>query len=420
MEMHAFGRLIPMSVAQHRLLAAAHPMGRIESVPVTEAFGRVAARPRSAPQPVPRFARATWDGYAVRARDTRSARPSRPVVLRVVGEVFAEGNFSRPLRAGESVAIATGAALPAGADGVIIFEEVQRDGAYVSIPRPVSKGDRIAPPGDDFRRGTRLVRSGDELAPATLGALAACGFASVPCFARPVVSIVPNGNELVLPGQPARSGAIYESNNVTLSAIILAAGGIPRPYPPTPDDPRQIESTLRHALRSSDLVLATGGSSVGERDLLPKVLPRLGTLLFHGIAVRPGKPTLAARAGDKIVLGLPGHPTSCLANSFWLVLPVLRKIARRPGPAWIDGTAIVGHGLPAPTPGMATVVPLLLRQGRVYSTFHGSSSITSMAEAGGFAILSPGRKAVRAGARLRVHWLRPPLGPDGGLAAGNG
>jgi molybdenum cofactor synthesis domain-containing protein len=334
--------------------------------------------------------------------------------------VFAEGHFPRTLRKGEAVAVATGAALPRGADGLAIFEDIHRRGTQLVVPHPVRPGDRIAPPGDDFPVGTPLVAEGDELAPAELGALAACGLATVPCFARPIVSIVPNGNELLVPGAPSRPGLIYESNNVTLSAIVAAAGGIPRIFPPVPDDPRRIEDALRDAMRRSDLVLATGGSSVGERDHLPRVLPRLGRLLFHGIAVRPGKPTLAAVAGPKLVIGLPGHPSSCLANSFWMVLPVLRKIARRPGPPWVDAPVRLGRGVLAPTPGLATVVPLVLRAGRAYSTYHGSASISSMKGARGFAVLPPGRRAVRAGERLRVHWLLPPLGPGGGPFAGNG
>lgn len=420
MEMHAFGELLPMEEAQRRMLVAARPLNRTEQVPVTEAFGRVAARAVSAPRDVPSFTRATWDGYAVRTADTRSARRSRAVRLRVVGEVFAEGRFPRPLRAGEAVAVATGAAMPRGADGVIIFEDVGRTGPWVDVPHPVRVGDRMAPPGDDFPRGTSLVAAGEELTPAAMGALAACGFATVRCYARPVVSIIPNGNELLVPGARPRPGSIYESNNVTLSAVVSAAGGTPRVFPPVPDDPRQIEAALRAALPTSDVVLATGGSSVGERDHLPRVLPRLGRLLFHGIAVRPGKPTLAAVAGRKLVIGLPGHPSSCLANSYWIVLPVVRKIGRRPGPAWVDASVRLGRGVLAPTPELATVIPLTLRHGRAYSAYHGSSSISSMVGARGFAVLPPGRRSVHPGESLQAHWLLPPLGPGGGPLAGNG
>jgi molybdenum cofactor synthesis domain-containing protein len=411
MEMHAFGRLLPMEDAQRRLLRAARPISRTEPVELGSAFGRVAARSLAAPRPVPEFARATWDGYAVRSGDARAASPARPVRLRVVGEVYAEQRYSRRLRSGEAVAIATGGALPAGADAVAIFEAVRREGPELVLSHPVRAGDRIAPPGDDFPRGTSLVRAGEALSPAVLGSLAACGFASVRCFARPVVAIVPNGNELLVPGARRRAGAIYESNNVSLSALLTAVGAVPRPYPPVPDDPARIEAVLREALATSDVVLATGGSSVGERDYLPRVLPRLGRLLFHGIAVRPGKPTLAATAGGKLIVGLPGHPSSCVANSFWLVLPVLHRVGRRPEPAWVETTVRLGAGVLAPSPGLATVVPVALRNGRAYSTYHGSASISSMAGAQGYVVLTPGTARVRAGERVRVRWLAPPLGP---------
>jgi molybdopterin molybdotransferase len=420
MEMHAFGHLIPMEEAQRRLLRAARPISRVETVPVTDAFGRIAARPLTARRNIPSFVRATWDGYAVRSGETRSARPGTPVRLRVVGEVYAEGGFSRRLHAGQAVAIATGGALPPGADGVIIFEDVRREGPWVELPHPVRPGDRIAPAGEDFSRGAPLVRAGEELSPATLGALAACGFAAVPCYARPVVSILPNGNELLVPGARPRPGAIYESNNATLSAIIAAAGGIPRPSPPVADDPLRIEAELRAALRTADLVLATGGSSVGERDHLPRVLPRLGRLLFHGIAVRPGKPTLGARADNKLVVGLPGHPSSCLANSYWTLLPLLWKIGRRPGAPWTDAPARLGGRALTPTPGFSTVIPVTLRNGRALSTYKGSSSISSMFGAMGFVVLPPGRRPVPPGATVRVHWLRPPLGSEWSPGLGNG
>ncbi|MGI0156034.1 MAG: molybdopterin-binding protein, partial [Thermoplasmata archaeon] len=236
-------------------------------------------------------------------------------------------------------------------------------------------------------------------------------------FARPVVTRLPNGNELTAPGGKDAPGRIYESNNATLASVVLAAGGVPRPLPPLPDDPVRIERAIRRALRSSDLVLATGGSSVGERDHLPRILPKVGRLLFHGIAVRAGKPTLAVSAGEKLVVGMPGHPTSCLINMYWLVLPVLRKLAHRPGPGWVEGTAVLGSDAVAPTPGLSTVVPLEFRDGRAFTTYRGSSVISSLSGATGYAMLPPGRRRVRAGTSIRVYRLDPPLGPGPERAA---
>jgi molybdopterin molybdotransferase len=409
--MHAFGKLIDVDRARRKLLAAAHPVDRTELVRVEEAFGRVAAAAVRSPRAVPGFPRATWDGYAVRTVDTRKASRQHPVQLRIVGEVFAEQAFPGLLGPGETVAIATGGALPRGADAIVIFEEVDRRGKRVTVFRPVPVGDRFSRPGHDFPRGKVLVRAGQELTATALGTLAACGMPKVRVYARPVIAIVPNGNELLSPGAREITGRIYESNNASLSAVIIAAGGIPRPLAPVPDDPARIEAAIRRALRTSDLVLATGGSSVGERDHLPRILPKLGSLLFHGIAVRAGKPTLAASVREKLVIGMPGHPTSCLVNMYWLVLPVLRKLGHRAGPGWTEGTAILGSDAVAPTPGLSTVVPLEFRHGRAYSTYRGSSVITSLSGATAYALLPPGRRSVRAGTTLRVYRLNPPLGP---------
>jgi molybdopterin molybdotransferase len=410
MEMHAFGHLTPVEVARRRLLEGTIPVDRVEPVPVEEAFGRVLAADVRAAVSVPAFRRTTWDGYALRSRDTVRATRRRPAELRVVGEVFAEQSFPRTLRAGEAVAIATGGAIPKGADAVVIFEEVRREGDRVRVPRSIPKGDRVSPPGHDFPRGAVLARRGEELTPPALGAIAACGVPTVPVYARPRVAVIPNGNELLSPGDPPRTGRIYESNNATIAAVVLAAGGIPELHAPIRDDPVRIGRAIRAALASADLVLATGGSSVGERDHLPRILPKLGPLLFHGIAVRAGKPTLAARHGRKLVVGLPGHPTSCLANMYWLVLPVLRKLAHRTGPGWTDGWAVLGSDAVAPTPGLSTIVPLRFERGLAFTTFRGSSVITSLSGATAFALLPPGRRVVRRGTRIRVHFLDPPLG----------
>ena len=425
MEMHAFGRLTPVAVARRRLLAAARPLDRVERLRTDGAFHRVLAADVRAPTAVPAFFRTTWDGYALRSRDTEDATRSRPVELRVVGEVFAEQSYPRVLRPGEAVAIATGGAIPKGADAVVIFEEVERDAETLRVPRSIARAERVSPPGHDFPRGALLGRKGEELSAPTLGAIAACGIAKVPVFAAPRVAVIPNGNELLSPGRPARTGRIYESNNATIAAVILAAGGIPELHPPVPDRAELIERAIRAALARTDLVLATGGSSVGERDHLPRILPRLGTLLFHGIAVRAGKPTLAARAGRKLIVGLPGHPTSCLANMYWLILPVLRRLGHRPGPGWTDGWATLGSEAVAPTPGLATIVPLRFEKGLAYTTYRGSSVITSLTGASAFALLAPGRNVVHRGERIRVHYLDPPLGrgaprDDGASAGDNG
>ncbi len=417
MEMHLFGRLLPVAVARRRLLDAVRPIDRTETVPVTGAFGRVPLRSVRAPRPVPDFARAMWDGYALRSLDTRGATPRSPAQLRVVGEVFAEQRFARRLARGEAVAIATGGAVPLGADAVAIFEETRVRGSDLEVPGPVDRGERISPPGDDFARGAVLARAGVPVTAVDQGALAACGFAHLRVRARPRVAVLPNGNELLVPGTRRVAGRIFESNNAALAPVIVAAGGIPALGRPLPDDPRAIESAVRAAVRTSDIVLTTGGSSVGERDLLPGILRRVGRPLFHGIAVRPGKPTIAVRVGPKVVVGLPGHPTSCLLNMYWLVLPVLRRLAGLPGPGWSPGERTLARDAPRPSSRMTTVVPLAIRDGRAVPTFRGSSAISSLRGATAFALVPPGRRGAVRGDRVKTFELDPPLGAPGGTVA---
>ncbi|MCI4368540.1 MAG: molybdopterin molybdotransferase MoeA [Thermoplasmata archaeon] len=412
MRMRPFGELMEYSRARQLLLDRVEPVRRIEPVPLVRALGRVISRELRAPHNVPAFARATWDGYALRSVSTRGARPGRPVSLELAGEVFAEGALHRRLSEGEAVAIATGGAMPRGADTVIIFEETRVVGSTLWVPRYVRPGERVANPGEDFRRGSRLARANEVLTPAALGALASTGASRVAVFAQPVVSILPNGNELRAPGGRLGPGQIHESNNATLGAVVTACGGIPRPLPPLPDVETRIERAIRNALDASDLVLVTGGSSVGEHDYLPAIFPRLGRLLFHGIAVRPGKPTLAALSRRRLVIGMPGHPTSCLSNALWLLQPVLRRLGRLPGPGWVEGSARLAGTAMVPSPGLATVVPLAVRHGWARPTFRDSSAITSLSGANAYTLLEPNARPLRKGARIPVNFLLPPLAAD--------
>jgi molybdopterin molybdotransferase len=416
MEMRPFGKLIPVEVAVRRVLAAARPVLQTETVPLTESLGRVSAETYRAPISVPRFARVTWDGYAFRSASSRGATPRQPVQFRIVGEVFADRGYTRSLRTDETVAIAAGGRLPPGSDTMVIFEEVVRTGSTISVSRFVRIGERVAAAGADFRRGQVLVRRGDALDPAAVGSLGAAGRVDLRVFARPKVSILPNGNELVVPGNPLRGDQIYETNNLTLGAIIHANGAIPLPHPPLPDDPRRIETAVRHALAGSDLVLLTGGSSVGEHDYAPEVLPRVGRVLFHGIAVRPGKPTIAAVTRGRLVIGMPGHPTSGLSNSFWLLYPLLRRLGHLPGPGWMEGSCRLARAGDHPSRDLSVVLPLRVVDGWGHPVYHGSHAVTGLRGVNAFAIIPPGSRVLRRGQRLAVHLLPEPIGaPTGSM-----
>jgi molybdopterin molybdotransferase len=409
MRMRPFGRLLPADEALARLLAATVPVGRRETVPVEEALGRRVARPVVARHAVPPFRRASWDGYAVQCRSTGGASVDRPVGLRLAGEVYAETPSRRRLEPGTAVAIATGGPLPPGADGVVIFEDVRVESGEVVVSAPVRVGDRIAEVGDDFPKGSRLAQRDDLLTPARLGAIAAAGIPTVEVWGRPRVAIVPNGNELRRPGEPLPFGAIHESNNAALAALARGFGAEVTTHDPIPDDEGAIEAVVRRAARGVDLLLVTGGSSVGEHDYLPAIFPRLGRLLFHGIAVRPGKPTLAVRAGPTLVVGMPGHPTSCLANGLWLIAPVLARLAHAAPDPWSERSVVLSEPYEVPSSGFATVVPLEVRGTRARPTFRTSSSITSLLPANAFVLLPPHRAALRKGDIVTAKLLPPPF-----------
>jgi molybdenum cofactor synthesis domain-containing protein len=410
MRMRPFGRLRPPGEAVEALLRAARPVEGVERVPLLDGLGRIAARPLRAAHAVPPFARATWDGYAVAARRTRGAAPAHPRTFRVVGDVFAELGFGRPLRAEETVAIATGGALPAGADAVLPFEEAAVHDGWLTVRRTLAAGERVATVGDDFPRGATLVAAGRPLTPAALGALAASGATTAIVHRRPRVALIPNGNELVPPGARRGRWQIFESNNLLLAGLVLSQGGLPHPFPPLPDRPDAIARALRGAIAAHDLVLITGGSSVGEHDYLPTVFPRLGRLLFHGLAVRPGKPALAAEVRGRLLVGLPGHPTSCLANGMWLLRPLLRRLGHLPGSGTVRVAVRLAEGYAIAPGGLTTVVPLRIADGRAWPTFRDSSAITSLTEANGYLLVPPGAGSLRRGARATAELLLPPLG----------
>ncbi|MCI4326429.1 MAG: molybdopterin molybdotransferase MoeA [Thermoplasmata archaeon] len=409
MKMRPFGRLLPTDVALARLLSAAPPVDRHERIPVEEAVGRRSSLRVVAPHAVPPFRRASWDGYAVAAAATRGATAARPVRLRLVGEVYAESPTPSTVAPGCAVAIATGGPLPPGTDGVVIFEEVDVADGTLVVSKPVRPGDRVSEAGDDFARGFHLAERDDLLTPPRLGAIAAAGIDSVDVWSRPRVAILPNGNELRRPGARLSPGAIHESNNTSLASLALALGAEVTTHDPVPDDERWIEAVVRRAIRDVDLLLVTGGSSVGEHDYLPAIFPRLGRLLFHGIAVRPGKPTLAVRAGRTLVIGMPGHPTSCLANGLWLVAPVLARMAHAGGVPWADQPVVLTEPYEVPTSSLATVVPLEVRGGRARPTFRSSASLTSLIPANAYVLLPPHRAALRKGDVVTARLLPAPF-----------
>ncbi len=296
MAMKPMKAFIALEEGMRILLDCVTPLQRTERVDLLEATGRVLAEPVVAGMSVPPFPRAAMDGYAVIAEDTFGAGNFNPVRLRVIEVIHAADIARREVARGSCIQVATGSPIPAGADAVVQVEDTElEDGAgrpeTVKIYKPVYPRQNVSPQGEDIQTGGEVLSAGTRLDPSKIGVLAALGLTQVPVFAKPTVAVIPSGNEIVCPGDLLEPGMIYDINSYTLAALIQETGGIPRVFPIMKDTLEDVRRTLREAL-ACDVVVLSGGSSVGERDVMLEAVESMGEVRFHGIAVKPGKPTL--------------------------------------------------------------------------------------------------------------------------------
>jgi molybdopterin molybdotransferase len=316
--------MLTVEEARARILAhfAALPA---EEVPLPEALGRVLAADAIAGEELPPFANSAMDGYALRAEDTAGATAERPARLRLAGEVPAGRVYEGTVAPGEAVRILTGAPVPTGADAVLQQELVSVADGLVSLTQPVAAGNNIRPAGDDVRPGMRLVARGTELGPAQIALLAALGIHPARVTRRPRVAILATGDELAPLGTTPRPGQIRESNSPYLAAAVARAGGEPWPLGVAPDRAEELRARLA-AARESDLILTSGGVSVGDYDLVKQILAEQGNIDFWRVAMRPGKPLAFGLLGKTPLLGLPGNPVSAAVTFELFGRPAIRQM----------------------------------------------------------------------------------------------
>jgi molybdenum cofactor synthesis domain-containing protein len=348
------------------------------------------------------------DGYAVIAEDTFGAGNFNPVRLSLTEVIHAGDTARGEVARGTCIQVATGSPIPAGADAVVQVEdtELEGDGARaekVKIYKPVYPRQNVSPQGEDIQAGREVLSSGTRLDPSKIGVLAALGITEVPVFARPTVAVIPSGNEILPPGDPLEPGKIYDINSYTLSALIQETGGIPRLFPIMQDTLEDVRRILRDAL-ACDVIVLSGGSSVGERDVMLEAVEGMGEVKFHGIAVKPGKPTLCGLIEGKLLLGMPGYPTSCLTNGYGLLVPVLRKLARLPE-ARTGGVELPMSRRYTSTIGRHQYLPVRVERGEVVPAFKESGAITSMADAEGYIEIPANVDLVEKGERVLVKFF---------------
>ena len=392
---------ISIEDARRFLIDAAAPIDRVERISIDHADGRVIASSVVSRIDVPPFDRAAMDGYAVIAQDTFGAGRDNPKIIRSVDTIYTGAASSRRIAPGECVEIATGAPLPDGADAVVMVEETERaDGAAVRVFTPVYPGQHVGKRAGDVSAGQSVLAGGAVLNASRIGVLAAIGTLEIDVYARPRVAILSTGNEIVDPGQPLAPGQIYDINRFTLSTIIHAHGGTVGAAATVPDTLADLRRAIASAA-SADLIIFSGGSSVGERDLIVDVLQEAGEVIFHGIAVKPGKPTILGKVGGKPVVGMPGNPTSCLSNAHVLLIPMLRKMARLPEYFPRTVTAALSLRIVSTT-GRHQIYTVRVADGTAIPAFKGSSDITSMAHADGYIEIPAQTDIVEAGETVEV------------------
>lgn len=315
--------MITVEEALAKLLALVSPLGE-EQVPLARAAGRVLARPVSARRDQPPFDASAMDGYAIRGL---AAGPGAR--FRVIGEAGAGHAFTGSIGEGEAARIFTGAPLPAGADRVVIQEDVTREGDWITLGERLDPGTNIRPRGGDFATGA-TVAAPRRLAPSDLALLAAMNLPEVPAIRRPVVAFIATGDELVMPGEEPGPDQIVASNSFALAALAEAAGAEARLLPIARDSEAELRAVLGMAV-GADLVVTIGGASVGDHDLVGKVAGEMGMeRAFYKVAMRPGKPLMAGRLNGAALLGLPGNPVSAIVCGHVFMLPVLRAMQGLP------------------------------------------------------------------------------------------
>jgi molybdopterin molybdotransferase len=320
--------LISFEEAQRIVLERSKPL-EAERVPIERAAGRVLAEPAVALVDLPPFPSSAMDGFAVRAEDTGEA----PLELPVVEQVAAGSPAGRRLAAGEAMAISTGGAVPEGADSVVPVELVEERDGRVGVREPVPEGANVRGRGGDVRAGETVLEPGIRLGPAQVGALAAAGIAEVRCAKRPRVGILVTGSELRQPGEELAAGQIYESNGLLLATALQLAGAVPAQLGVVADDAAELERAMERALLGFDMLVTTGGASVGVHDLVRETQKKLRVEeLFWGVAMKPGKPVAFGVRRDHLVFNLPGNPVSTLVTFEVLVRPAVEALQGIPDP----------------------------------------------------------------------------------------
>ncbi len=381
-----------------------------EEVRLTEAYGRVLAEPIYATTDLPVFDKSPLDGYAVRSFDTQGASPQTPVALKVVETIAAGDVPTVTLQAGEASRIMTGAMIPPGADSVIMFEQTVNPGQVsdkVEIKKQMGPGENISRRGEEVEQGTLVLPAGEVVGAGAIAILATFGYTKVKVRRKPKVGVLSTGNELIDASMPLVPGKIRNSNTPMLLAMIQAAGGIPIEFERLPDDESSAKATVSRIMEEVDVLVTTGGVSVGDFDIMASVVGHPDVeLLFNRVAMRPGSPTTAAKYQGKMICALSGNPGACFAGFELFVRSLLAKMMGQLVPPLKKVEAVLtdDYDKPCPYPRYLRG-KLFVKDTVLYVTpdqNDKSGNLTTLNQSECFVIIPAGGRGKRSGDRVQV------------------
>lgn len=372
------------------------------SVPLTSCIGRKTASDIISDEFIPPFSRSTVDGFAVSASDTYGSSESIPAMLNLKGEILMGEKADAKINKGECIRISTGGMLPEGADSVVMLEYTQTDfDGLCLVFKAVGPFENVTKKGDDIIPGKTIIKKGTVLSSKHIGILASLGINEVECVRKPVVAVISTGDELIPITEKPTDGKIRNINSAMLSAFLSENGCDILDFGIIRDNKEAIEKALQNAAKQSDVILLSGGSSAGARDLTAEIISENGSLLFHGISMKPGKPTIFGNCFGKPVFGLPGHPTAAYFVSVRVVLPLLEKlgaVTRQTG----TETAVLSCNLPS-NHGREEIVCVKLENGKATPIFGKSGIISLLSESDGYVIIDRNCEGLKTNEKVTVN-----------------
>ncbi|HII95959.1 MAG TPA: molybdopterin molybdotransferase MoeA [Candidatus Methanofastidiosum sp.] len=370
-----------------------------EDTPLISSLNRVLAEDIVSPINVPHYPKSQMDGFAVRSEDTFEASENSPVKLRLIESVNAGSSPKYSTKKGKCSYVATGAPVPEGADSVVMIENTQNLGKYITLTRGVTPGENIMKIGYDIKKGSRILSKNTLITPRILGLLSGLGIQKLTVYRKPKIGVFSTGNEIIMPWDKLDYGKTYDVNSFYISSKLDKLGcdtynlGIAR------DTKEEILSKLNEA-KNCDIIILSAGASKGERDFVEEALKSFGELIIHGISIKPGKPTLFGMRNNKLIFGLPGHPTSSFVIFNVLVLPFIYKMMGLQKELEIK-KFILNERIYS-TRGRKDFLPVMIKGEEVSSVFRGSGAISSFLKAEGIAIIEENTEFVDKGEELEV------------------